>query len=308
MTPTLHAHASGGGKVIVLGEHAVVHGFPALAAGLPQSLTLRATPLADRSASIHLHIPAWSLELDLRGDEDHPVARAALEVLGFCDGPVRGWAIHGETHLPAGAGLGSSAALTVALARLVLGPDAPLDDVVEASLAGERVFHGEPSGIDSYLAAQGGLIRFVRGERPEPVPLSAPVDLVIVPSGVPRSTAAQIDRVRQRHRALPRLVGPILQILGDSVTAGLESLSRHDLATFGTIMSMSHELLSALGVSSPVLDNLCAVALEHGAHGAKLTGAGGGGCMVALPAGDPDSLVETFRRRGQLPLRVVLQP
>ena len=168
MALDLFPRAQACGKVILLGEHAVVYGYPALAAGLPDSLTLTAQALPDRAAPATVRIEDWGLDLVLAPDDDHPVVRACLEVLGICDGPLRGWAIEGRSRLPARAGLGSSAALCVALARLAMGPEAATDDVVEASLAGERVFHGQPSGIDSMVAARGGLIRFVRGEPAQP--------------------------------------------------------------------------------------------------------------------------------------------
>jgi mevalonate kinase len=118
----LFPHAEAHGKTIVLGEHSVVYGMPALAAGLPRGIALSARPLPDPRQPSTLAIPAWDLDIALRIDSEHPVAHAALEVLGHCDGPLTGWAIEGESTLPAGAGLGSSAALSVALARLALGP------------------------------------------------------------------------------------------------------------------------------------------------------------------------------------------
>jgi mevalonate kinase len=286
--PRLHPHASACGKVILLGEHAVVYGEPALAAALPGALTLRATPRTDPRAPLQLHVPAWGLDLDIAesaaGSEgDAAVARAVLEVLSTGDGPLRGWTIHGETRLPPAAGCGSSAALSVALARLCLGPAAPIDEVVELSLAGERVFHGEPSGVDSYVSAAGGVVRFVRGQPPVAVAFEQPVELVVVPSGLPRQTAALVERVRAIRTQCPTVAGPVIRALGASVDAGIAALERHDLTTLGALFSMTHELLSSLGVSTRGLDELCATAREVGAHGAKLTGAGGGGSILALP-------------------------
>lgn len=308
MALELFPRAQACGKVILLGEHAVVYGYPALAAGLPDSLTLTAQPLPDRTAASTVRIEDWGLDLTLTPDDDHPVVRACLEVLCICDGPLRGWAIEGRSKLPTQAGLGSSAALSVALARLALGPEASDDDVVEASLAGERVFHGQPSGIDSEVAARGGLVRFVRGEAACPVVLKHPLPLLILPSGVPRKTADQVAKVRALHDRSPTLARPILELLGTCVGRGIDALSRSDFEDLGSIMSIAHELLSALGVSSPILDELCSTARMAGALGAKLTGAGQGGCVLALPPADPEPMVEALERQGQCGLLVRIRP
>lgn len=294
MTIPLHPRAEAHGKVIVLGEHAVVHGYPAVAAGLPAGVVLEAAPLADPRAPITLAIPAWGLDLELTADTEHPVARACLDVLAHCDGPVTGWAIRGASTLPPRAGLGSSAALTVALARLVFGPGASVDDVVAASLAGERVFHGEPSGIDSRVAAQGGVLRYVRGEPPRQIHPGVPLPLVIIPSGIPRSTADQVARCRRRLEHFPAVIRPVLVAVGQAVEAAIHAIERGDLDTLGVLLDIGHGLLGALDVSSPALDRMAADARAAGARGAKLTGAGAGGCLLALPGDDPTALHAAF--------------
>jgi mevalonate kinase len=274
------------GKIILLGEHSVVFGQPALAAGLARGLTLEASPLPDRRAPIELRIPEWDIDLRLVPASEHPVARACLEGLAHCDGPVTGWRIDGLARVPCGAGLGSSAALTVALARLALGgqsdgePD--LDDVIAASMIGERVFHGTPSGIDSTVAARGGVLSFVRGAPCEVVELATPLQLVVIPSGIPRQTGVLVSGVRARRERLPEIVDPILAALGQLVRRGRAALSHGELTEFAELCTIAHELLGALGVSLPTLDRLCATAVQHGALAAKLTGAGGGGCVFAL--------------------------
>lgn len=310
MLLSLHPRAEACGKVILLGEHAVVYGKPALAAALPQALVLTAEPLARASDPMTLKIPAWDLDLILTAESDHPVTRAALQTLGYCDGPLRGWAIAGNAGLPAGAGLGSSAALCVALARLALGPDAEVTEVIAASMVGERVFHGAPSGIDSEVAARGGVLRFVRGQPPQTVVAARALPLLIVDSGKARRTAALVAAVAARHERIPQVIRPILDALSECVLNATEALTAGHLVGLGEVMTIAHGLLCSLGVSAPILDQMCSTALARGALGAKLTGAGGGGCIVAIPG--PDSartdLTTAFTQQGLQPLSIDLQP
>lgn len=300
--PALAAtQASACGKVILLGEHAVVHGVPALAAGLADALTVRARPLADPNAPIRLRIPAWDVDVRLAPDEGgrlHPVAEAAAAVLATCDAPLFGLEIVGETALPAGAGLGSSAALCVALARLALGPDRPVEEIVEASMAGERIFHGAPSGIDSEVAARGGVVRFVRGSSPTPVRLGRPLALAVLPTGVPRKTADLVARFGTLVREEPGVATPLLQAIRACVDRGEAALRDGDLASLGRTFDACHGILAAFGVSHPRLDALCAAARSAGALGAKLTGAGGGGCAIAVVGGSAEHLREALAQEG----------
>ena len=296
MSPSLHRHAVAHGKVILFGEHAVVYGIEAVACGLPDGVSLTATEAEHRLQPMTLSIPAWDIDLELTAENEHPVAQAALAVLTHCDGPITGWHIHGTSTLPARAGLGSSAALAVAIARLVLGPTADVADVVAASLAGERVFHGEPSGIDSQIAAPGGVLRFVRGEPVEPLADLAPFHLAVLPSGIPRSTAAVVADVRSRLGRIGSAGSAILSAIRETTVAGISALKSNDLQALGELFDVNHELVSALGASSQRLDQLCSLARSNGAYGAKLTGAGRGGCVIALTTSSPAGLLAVCQR------------
>ncbi len=296
MQPQLHSQASAFGKVILFGEHSVVYGSPALAAGIPNGIRLSATP-TQRGRPLELRIPNWDVDLALRPGADDLLSRALHEVLSHCDGPVTGWRIDGEANIPPAAGCGSSAALSVALAKLALGPSALIETIVEASMAGERVFHGNPSGLDSELATRGGVLRYTRSEGVEPLTFPA-FEVVVANTKKSRSTAKMVAEVRARKDRYPQVIDPLLTALGQVVHAATESIYTCNYKSLGELMQVSHEVLSGLGVSCPELDRCVAAALAEGALGAKLTGAGGGGCIVALPAGPAQTLIEALGRRG----------
>lgn len=295
--------AQANGKVILGGEHAVVYGCPALAAAIPAGLSLRcqATGPADR---LELRIPNWELNRAIpsipHGDEDR--LDAAIRAM-FAHAGVEPWGhrIDGEAQLVAGAGLGSSAALCVALAKLALGPDASHQALYDLSMVGETAFHGTPSGIDSHLAVHGGVVRFTRGANPEALQLPGPLRLWVISSQKTRQSAQQVDKVREKIARHPELAEPLWALFGAQVQSMQASLMAEDLEALGEVMQMQHQLLASLGVSTDLLDGLCQVARDAGALGAKLTGAGGGGCVLVLPPAqmDPTHFSEALERAMQ---------
>ncbi len=264
------------GKLILAGEHAVVYGVPAIAVGIDRGS--RAT--ARGSAVNQLRIATWSL--DVREGDASDLARAFTALLASARSrsafsPMR---IDASTDLPAGGGLGCSAALGVALARAV-SPEASDEDILADAMAWENVFHGNPSGVDAAVATRGGAIQFVRGACIENIE-SGSLVFAIGHSGNASSTKTMVEGLARLREAEPAMVGAAferIRMIARDVRGAIES---GDLTALGDAMGENQEVLATLALSTPDIDAMCSVARNHGALGSKLTGAGGGGCVVAL--------------------------
>lgn len=266
------ARGSACAKLILCGEHAVVYGHPALAVGVERSTTVELTRTEGPTAVHSAH------------GVDDTLLTAVRGVVG-----TAGWRVQLTSNIPMGRGMGSSAALSVALVRAFAQANrVPLSlaQTHAQALAVETLFHGTPSGIDNAVAALGGLVHFRRTESgPEWTSLPCPpLTLVVLDSGTAGNTRALVAGVRQRH---PKNT-PILAAIGALTTQIQASLG--NLGALGPLLTENHRLLAKLGVSTPALDGLVAFALDNGATGAKLAGAGGGGVVIAV-SHTPEALV-----------------
>jgi len=282
--------ALGHGKVILLGEHSVVHGRPALALSVARGAEVVVAP-APRAAHTTLHIEPWAVEVDSGRETNEgrePLQQALRVARGFYEDDVE-VALSATMHLPSGAGMGSSAALGVAVLRALdeaRGVSRPEQEIYERSLAWERVFHGNPSGVDNAMATFGGIALFKRGEPLTHVVPRKPVKLVVAYSGESSSTKAMVDSVARQYEREPLRIGKLFDAIASIVSNGKLALEQGDLKGLGQLMTMNHKLLSALMLSTDALEEMNERAMAAGALGAKVTGAGGGGCMVALVDGD----------------------
>jgi mevalonate kinase len=282
--------AIGLGKIILLGEHAVVYGFPALAAALDRGVTIAAVP-TPAGGSLRIDVPAWNLKCT--ATDDHPVGRSLLAIVDSLGVGRPTVTLVGDAQIPPGAGLGSSAAFAVAVSRALLAhAKRPLEakEIIAAANASEALMHGKPSGVDVALAIAGGIgvYRKTTGLRSFASP---PLRVLVGPSGTPRTTAAMVDRVAEATKASAD--DARLRALGALTDTGTTALVAKDYAGLGAAMNRAHELLAELGVSTPLLDSLCDAARVSGAHGAKLTGAGGGGAVIAIAPRDREAAILT---------------
>jgi len=282
------------GKVILLGEHAVVYGRTALAASIDRHVEVAVAPAGG---------PARLAALACSADGTHwPVPVEALERATALTGVnIADIETVASANLPFSVGLGSSAALSVALIRALalFSGQSPTDtEVCAHAFEIEKLFHGFPSGIDNTVVTYGGLLAFRHGATPRPVALRKPVPLVVAIGQTARETQKTVRGLRQRWEADPGQYEPMFDEIDGLAGAAESALSTGDFARLGKLMDANHELLRRMKISTEELDQMVSLARRSGACGAKLTGGGGGGAIICLCDGDRQGLVDAFTRSG----------
>jgi hydroxymethylglutaryl-CoA reductase len=277
------------GKVILFGEHSTVYNHPGIISTIDLGLTVKIKPDSDGPRFLNPHFKQ-AFPIPDTDDDVRLFSRAAdtaLEMYGLQKAPI---AIAVESNLVPGMGLGSSAAFSVALcSALRQFSGAPSNGQWDAELFSEAqkleaVFHGNPSGMDAATVLSGGVIWFRKGPPREILPIRMPFPMsglvCIVEPGA--RTIELVERVRDFRRRDRETVDAIFTEIANVVVDAGIALGTGDEKAAGRLMVKNHELLARLGVSTPALDDAVNTLLDHGALGAKLTGAGGGGAVVAL--------------------------
>ncbi|HYF64638.1 MAG TPA: mevalonate kinase [Herpetosiphonaceae bacterium] len=275
------------GKLILAGEHAVVYGQPAIAMPLQ---ALRATVAAEAAAAgAGLTVRAPDLGAVWRLRAHAPLSDLAERALRFLDVPEPDATLTITSTIPIASGMGSGAAVGAALVRALAGlagRTLEAADVSELVYESERAFHGTPSGIDNTVVAYERPIIFTRQPSGPPaiapLPVGGPWHFVVADTGVASETRAVVGDLRRRWQAEPARYEALFARVGALVTRIQAGLLGGDGAALGLLLNENHDLLGALGVSSAELDRLVAAALAAGAWGAKLSGGGWGGVMLAL--------------------------
>lgn len=284
--------ATAPGKIILFGEHAVVYGRPAIAVPVNQvsaRVVVQADPLAP-PGRIWVRAPAVGLDGDLDAlPSGHPlraVKTLLLEHWGLDDLPACRLQI--SSTIPVAAGLGSGAAVSVACLRALsafLGRR--LDDELASALAYEveKLLHGTPSGIDNTVVTYAAPVYFMRrpeGPHIETFQVERPFTLLIGDTGVSSPTSVAVGDLRRSWQAEPERYNALFDAVGSLVERARALIESGQPEALGPLMDENHVLLQAMDVSSPELDHLVAAARSAGALGAKLSGGGRGGNMIAL--------------------------
>lgn len=295
--------AFGHGKLILLGEHSVVYGKPAVAVALPQG----AEAQAEFAPEARLSVEPWGVDIDASVPQQEPRTEMLRNAFGaLLDLYPERPKVHVRARLalPGSAGLGGSAALSVAVVRAIdglLGIERGASEVGSAALAAERVFHGNPSGIDSAMAAAGGVALYRRGQPLEPLKLARKLTLVVGDSGAPSSTHETVASVARQHAQNSAKLEQIFDGIEALVLNAKTALQTGESWRLGQLMTLNQKLLSAMLLSTSGLEEMCRAAEKAGALGAKLTGGGGGGCMIALVehADQAQNVLEALRALGK---------
>lgn len=280
--------ATASGKVYLFGEHAVVYGQEAICAAIELTTTVRTR----QSDTISISSGLGNTGIDYCV---HPYVSAAIETM-MPEGEGCGIEVNIESELPVGSGLGSSAAVTIAtLFALNKEFDKGLTkaDIAKVGADIEKKIQGSASLTDTYVSTFGGVIAISKKQQ-----LHVPDCAIVIGNthefSSTRKLVADVAALKNTHS---EIINPIIEDIGDIARKGIGFVQKSDYNAIGQLMNVNHGLLDAIGVGTCKLSELVYAARNAGAYGAKITGAGGGGCMIAI-CDNPDDVAESITNAG----------
>lgn len=269
-------------KLILVGEHAVVYGQPAIA--IPFPLKVRAQ-VSKSIGEITISSLLYTGNMEGIPSEMTGISECIKNALMHLNKPLKDINITIRSEIPLGRGLGSSAAVATAIVRGIFFyfnrtlTQEELCSLVEIS---ESHAHGKPSGIDMMAVASNSPIYFKRQEGACSFTALKPLYLVVADSGKIGDTRRAVEKVKKNHLADSESIDAVVNRIGEITEKARETISGGELRNLGSLLHKNHEELKLLGVSNETIDRMVDTAMRAGAIGAKLTGGGMGGCMITL--------------------------
>jgi len=298
--------ASAPGKIILCGEHAVVYGQPAIAIPVHQVHALATiTEIQDEERNkIFIHAPEIQLSKWLHEcATDNPirkVVRLILETIQVRDHIALKLEI--RSSIPIASGMGSSAATSIAIIRALsehFSSPLPANQQSQIAFEIEKMHHGTPSGIDNTTIAYEHPVYFVHGEEPIPFEITSPLSFVIADSGIASPTSEAVSKVRESWLQDKTYYDSLFNQVGTISQAAYRSIKAGQIHVLGSLLNRNQELLQSIGVSTPLLEKLIQAARMAGALGAKLSGAGLGGNVIALVTRETsEAVLKALRKAG----------
>lgn len=276
--------ASAPGKIILTGEHFVVHGSYAVAAAINKRARVTVSPLGNQESEIVSEGKSSPVFAD---DNRFSLVKSVLgRTFEEYGKPKHSFRIQIDSEIPQGSGLGSSAAISVATSAAItsfIGQNPSKKQIWELSMRGERSVHGNPSGIDTWASLSGGIFLFNKKNGPKQIQTKGVLQFLVVFSGKTRRTSDLISTVSETRNKYPSSFEHLSKVASLLSLELVEAVTKGDLPYLGSLMDLTQLSLSRVGVSTKELDNLIESLLRGEAYGAKITGAGGGGSIIALP-------------------------
>jgi mevalonate kinase len=269
-------------KLILIGEHAVVYGQPAIA--IPFPLTVRSV-IEQSTGTIKIKSPHYTGPIDKMPIKLEGIEACIKATLDYLDRPVKDILIRLDSTIPLGRGLGSSAAIAIALVRSLFsyyGQSPSQKELSSLVQIAEIYAHGNPSGIDMAAIASDSPIWFQKGKEAKPLTAGAPLYIVVADTGRISDTHSAVEQVREKVLLDPINMQKSMKLIGNIAQEAKNVLSHGNSYLLGKLLDKNQEMLTNLGVTDDGLNRLIETARNTGALGAKLTGSGRGGCMIAL--------------------------
>lgn len=288
-------------KLILIGEHSVVYGKPAIALPFP-TLHVQAV-VSEQEGSITLECEYFRGRLEEVPHHLGGIALCIIKTLKTLNQSPSSLHISIHSTIPIGRGLGSSAAIAIAVVRSLYHffheplPEKMLMRLVNIA---ETYAHGNPSGIDMIAAISDHSLWFEKGKTVKPITIATPFSLIVADTGRRGNTREAVQAINLNLKKSPETVEQSIQLLGELAHQAKVAIEQGEIANLGSLMNDAHTELAKLGVSDPGLDKLVELTRKAGAFGAKLTGGGRGGCMIALAKDETHAkkLAKTLRKHG----------